>query len=890
MYIHGSFLNQRNEAVTVHIVTGGDRSKTIEIGGNDDLVSFTDDPVEITSEVNDTFDHLLKTQASIKLYTRIFLGELFCASSYDAVVNIYRGDECIFAGFVEPQTYSQGFNESLDEIEINCIDVLTALEDSRYRNVGAASVSYESVKASAAIKPFDQLLTGIIGDACSGIDLNGESTARIFYDCSKSMSNIAFPETIFARLGVSEQLFFGDDEDNVWTQSEVIEEMLRYLDLHIIQQGFDFYIFSWSSLCAGEPITWHSLSGTETKTEAPATIDITVDKVIGTDTQMSIGQVYNQMLLTCEVENVESIVESPLDSDSLASPYTNRQKYLTEISSDGEGIRAMNAFALMVWGQNEYVDYENAVVTDWYIQVRSNPQWSFPDSTTGADLIETYCTDNSNQQRLPNALAQKPGAAIISIGSVVDKVADRSDNSPVSKIDMSDYLVVSVNGNGKDKLAETYPKEADIKAAIPSAVYRGGITGGAFSPADYETTNYIVLSGSIILNPRMEVSADFTDLVSSKTALEMQTHIKQLVPSRDNADGRFYTHKYWKAETPMSVPQFDSNTQSGLVPFTGTGPEEYEFKYSAIGDGDDHVSKVAALACMLVIGDKCVVETGTQGRISDFTWKPYKRREDCASDDEYYQQSFTIGFDPKIGDKLIGTEFNMQNNIDFSLGIDAEGIAIPIRKNDKVSGQVSFMILGPVNTVWGDVSRRHPTFFRHTKWSETSVPLLAHVSSIFVKDFDINIYSDNGLINNFDDSDLVYMSDTDESFINRKDDITFKIHSALTADERRRLGVSDSVCLSTPVDTVTGGAVTSIYSVAKETQAKPEQLYVDSYYNEYHQPRVVLTQCFEDRADVVGLFNRYRHPAMPDKIFFVQSLERNLIEGSATLTLKEIWN
>ena len=78
--------------------------------------------------------------------------------------------------------------------------------------------------------------------------------------------------------------------------------------------------------------------------------------------------------------------------------------------------------------------------------------------------------------------------------------------------------------------------------------------------------------------------------------------------------------------------------------------------------------------------------------------------------------------------------------------------------------------------------------------------------------------------------------------------------------------------------------------MAKETQAKPEQLYVDSYYNEYHQPRVILTQCFEDRADVVGLFNRYRHPAMPDKIFFVQSLDRNLIEGSATLTLKEIWN
>ena len=887
MYLYGDFTDQKGRTVTVHIVTAGDRSRVIEIGNEADGVFFAADPIDINSAVNDTFDHLLRLQASIRLQLRGFTPELFCASCLDAVVNIYREDECLFAGFVEPMTFSQSFNEYLDEIEVNCVDTLTALQYSKYKDIGASGISYEQIKASAELVTFAGLFKDIIGDVSSGIDLVGGHTRHVYYDGSKSINNIAYPRDLFNRLAISEQLFLGDDEDSVWQNDIVIEEMLRYLDLHIIQCGFDYYIFSWSSIRNGGSVQWYDLLGEMVTGIEGETIDISLDNVVGTNTNISIGEVYNQLRLTCETESVESIIESPLDSDLLSSPYTNRQKYLTELSSDGEGIRAMNAFAQMVWGQNANVEYENAVVTDWYIQVKSNVGWQFPANGDGDDLVSVYCPGNRNQQNLPNALAKSPGAAIISIGSVVDKVGDRSDNSPVSKIDMTDYFVISVNGNGKDKQAEAYPNEKSIKSAIPMAVYNSGFTGGAFSPSDDDTINYIVLSGSIILNPRMETSADFVDLVSATTALEMQTRIKQLVPSRDNKDGRFYTQKYWKAEMPLSEPQLDKATKKGFVPFTDKGPQEYKFKYSAIGDGGDHVSKVAVIACMLVIGDKCVVENGTDGKVSDFTWVKYKSREECADDDEYYRQCFTIGFDPKIDDYLIGTEFAIQNNIDFTLGIDAEGIAIPVRKGDKISGPVRFMILGPVNTIWDDVTRRHPTFFRHTKWSATSIPLLAHVSNIFIKDFNINIYSDNGRINNFGDCDLVYLSDTVETFVNRKDDITFKIHSALTTDERRKFGVSDSVNLSTPVDTIPGDAVTSVYLVETQTQAKPEQIYVDSYYNEYHKPRLILSQQLEDIEGIVGIFNHYRHPAL-DKTFFVQSIDRNLIEGSATITLKEI--
>lgn len=494
---------------------------------------------------------------------------------------------------------------------------------------------------------------------------------------------------------------------------------------------------------------------------------------------------------------------------------------------------------------------------------------------------------------MPNALAKQAGAAIIAFGKV-EKKTDGKDNSLTSKVEMTNYLVVSVNGNGDDKEATTYPNETSLKAGIPRAVYNGSMTGGVFSPTDEGTTNYIVLSGKLVLNPVMKMTDSFKAIRNylggywSGIFSGIRKWWHMTVPSRNNGDGRYYTIQWWKAETPNVEPVWDDATDYSFVPFTDTGPQEYEFKYSAIGDGSDHISKVSVLACMLIIGDKCVVEKGTQGQITDFEWRKYKPLEQCADEDEYYQQCFTIGFDPKIGDKLVGTKFDLQNNVSYELGIDAEGIAIPIKKSDRVSGKVKFLILGPVNVLWDVVTRRHKTWFRHTKWNSTTVPLMAHVSSIMVEQFEVKIYSDNGLVNNTGDNDLVYMSDTKESFVNVKDDIEFKINSALTSAECQALGVTDSVKMSTPMNTMTGEGLLSIYDYARGETAKPEQFYVDSYYQEYHAPRVQMVQKLVDvNSGIVGLFNHYRHPMM-NKTFFVQGISRNIEEGYAEMTLKEI--
>ena len=897
MYIHGSFLSQQSDTITVHIVTGNDRTQTIEIGTEKADVYFSEDPAEIENEVNDTFDVLLRNSAKIRLLCGNLITNLFSTSCRDAVVNIYKNDTCIFAGFIEPQTLSQPYNDRWDELELNCIDALSALQYSKYKNVGALGVIYAFVKAEASQRSFYDIATEILQGVTDGLDILGNQNIKFWYDGSKAVdAQTANRYQVFKQLSISDLLFLGDDESDVWQQDEVLEELLKYLNLHIVQDGFNFYIFSWESVKATpDKIIWHDIVANSTKTTAQQAVTIALANVADCDTTISIGDVYNQLLLTAKVEDIESVIESPLDDDLLVSPYINKQKYLTEYSSDGEGKTAYNAFNAMTHDQK--TTYGGGAITNWYLQVMRNKQWTFPmKGNRDIDIVDYFGSEGANQHALPDWLGQEPGAAIMALGSVKINTAN-DDNSPTSKVNMTNYLVVSVNGNGIDNDEnKTYPSVADIQKNIPYAVYNGNKAGGVFSPPDEETTNYIVLSGKVILNPIMRQTNTYTNLHNKEWKSGLPIEIKeneiyvwhQTVPSRNNDDGRYYTRQYWKAETPDKEVSWHEGADSGFYPYTGEGPEEYEFKYSAIGDSTDTISKVAVLACMLIIGDKCVVETGTDGQTTDFVWQKYKERSECQSDDEYYQQCFTIGFDPKIGDKLVGTEFSIQNNIDYKMGIDAEGIAIPITKGDKISGQVKFMILGPVNATWDVITRRHPTFFRHTKWSSSSVPLLAHVSSILIKSFEVKVYSDNGLISNGnDDNDIIYMSDTKETFVNKKDDLEFKINSALTATECAQLGVSNTVKLSTPLNISTGDGVLEVYNRNGNVKAKPEQIYVDNYYTEYHKPRIVMEQKLRDIDNVVSLFNHYRHEAL-NKEFFVQGIGRNLIEGRADLTLKEI--
>ena len=566
MYLFGSFLNQAGQEIRVTILTNNKRAPRVEIGSEESGIYFTTDPIEIRSSVNDLADPLLRCGASIRLQTRSFIPELFCPSALNAVVNIFRDGECVFAGYLEPQTYDQDFNSLLDDLEVNCIDALSALQYSKYRNAGTPGHPYAAIKSSADQVSFRTIIDNTLATTIGSLNIDGAAKPCVYYDGSRALDGFTDPYSMLDDISASELVFLGDDEDDVRTQEEALEAVMKYLNLHIVQRGMDFYIFSWERIKQGSKITWKAGANGETVEESPRIIAISTPLAADCGTTISIDEVFNQVKLRCNIETVENVIESPLDSSSVSSPFSNRQKYVTEYAADGNGKTSYEVFAGMIKGEEPI--YDGATIRDWYVQVQDNPGWEFRMSNmsqTNMEDVTRYFEGNANQQDLPNDLAMYQGAALLSLGKVEHKL-DGKDNSPISKVDMTDFLVVSVNGNGIDGTG-MYPTESALKASCPRAVYKGTVSGGIFSPSNSSTTNYIVISGKMVLNPLMYMTAPYSTLYSAGLP-ESNAYWHTTVPSRTNSDGRYYTRKYYKASNPNAVPQWQYNTPEGLIPFS----------------------------------------------------------------------------------------------------------------------------------------------------------------------------------------------------------------------------------------------------------------------------------------------------------------------------------
>lgn len=900
MLFSGTFYNDQNDAITVVILTKGDNTKQVEIGNEKDGIFFTDDPVEITSQVNDTFDHLLCYQASVRLLCKNFVPDFFCSSCRDAVVNILRNEECIFAGYIEPQAFSQGYNEDYDEVELTCIDCLSALSYSNYRNVGAAAVLYDALKGKAAQRTFYDIIAEILNDVGEAANYVGGGAFEIWYDGSKALSDETGEEVynIFRNISINELLFFGDEEDDMWTQEDVLNEILKYLNLHIVQEGTDFYIFSWESIRNRSYVDFYTIDNGIVRNIQIPTLLVGKDiEVADCDTKISIGETYNELLLTDNVTEVDDMIESPLDDESLVAA-GNFQKYMTEYIAEGEGKTAYNSMKAMTTGGK--TDWQDASQVDWFCWPKAVTNWKFYGIENGerVDMYEKYPANGIRQQDiLDKGLTAGIGACVCAFGKIERKNGGNT-SSLVTSVSMDNYLIISTMGRSG------YPSEEDILASCPVAEYTGNKSGGTFSPTDSDTINYIVISGKMVLNPVMNVTDVF-----GRMSLEVSwnsSYWHETVPSRNNKDGRYYTRKYWYSEQWNEEPvgygeANNADSAHSFYPYTGTGPQEHEYKYSAVGTATDTIKRVGLISCMLIIGDKCVVECnkgdknavgGTsqgEGDTDDFVWKRYKERSECVTDDEYYAQSFTIGIDPKLKDKIIGTEFEIRKNAPYTKGITAEGTAIPIRMSDHVSGSVQFKILGPVNAEWNEVTRRHPSFWRHTKWSQDSHLLLQEINSIMLKEFKVEVISDNGKIGAVsDEKDIVYKSDTGESFVNRKDDLEFRITTALTSKECKALDVNNAVKLSSPQNEKDKNALTSIYDRNQNLADKPEKLYVDAYWKEWHEPRVVMTQNVIEPKKGLSFASIFSVPVI-GKRFYVQGIDRNLAEGTAVVTMRELF-
>ena len=856
MILTGTFNTYDNK--NTYTVTIGDTGVTTTIsdptediyGENkpDLIVMFDPDPVIINADRQDLTKRIIISQATINLVSNQNMTDyLFAYTNRSIPVTISNGSNVCFFGYVDPLQFNQGYAYTWEPVQVTATDPLGALEQ---LNVG----DLKDIDANTTITSWGLMMA--IFNAAGITSVN---------DTINPTVKSAMQET-----NIKLSIFFGESEDDYMNLYDTLTEICKY---------FNLYVAYYNNAA--------NISCTINESSVAHNIESFKDAAADSSTSISVDDTYSQVTITAEIDPVEDIVVGYDNDDYLHSQYNHMDKYMTEYISEGEGRTAYDAFFdLITKGET---DYDKGYCIDNFCWVKKNNVWDF-----GSD---SYITQGYTDQRdVLSYLKNNSGkGAIIAFGR--GNKLDKKDNSPTASVPLTNYLVISVNGTYDNSDAGGTSMEGMIEGANPVCTYKG-LSASILSPSDPTVINYIVISGNILLNPLQPLSGPKWDSEADKLTNTIQDCIDarenkswpetpvwhHTVPISENEDGAYYQQAWHKG---VGIQGFLDNNKN----------QRFEYKYDSPGSSVDTITKLPILACELKVGNKYCVELLNEGQegVGKFEWLT---EEECNS--KGIPPVFTIGINPATNDKIVGQSFSIQNNVNYMLGIEKSGTAIPIKASDKLAGEISFKILGPYNTVWNEISKHtHHSwiFFKKTNWTSTQYYILQYIQSIMISNFKIETVSDNGLINEKAtnaDNDLVYASDMNPSYIEKLEE-DLKICTPLTLEECKKYGVKYQISNSYIYKTDNS----PFYGfTAGDSFTKPEACLVDYYYKEYCTPAKMITTALKASSLPNGLngtglnyemMKGYITGVYPgdSSPYRIMSYETSLKDKTTQLTLRE---
>ena len=786
--------------------------------------------------------------------------------------------------------------------------------------------------------------------------------------------------SIWQGLGVDIKVWMGDEYDDMIANDEVLNDIMQYFNLHIIQIGYDFYIFDWESIKSNNNISWCGLTS---QAKHPVKKTITVEDYKSSGTNISMAEVYNQLKATCTIDKFDEVISSPFEDDDLYSKYYRPQLYMREHVVEGTLRYPANEFARIILNKNyvpqgsEWAEsIKDSYFVEWWMQVMQNDKWSFKlNGVDNYNSTNVYADANGvyyDQWKLLDYIQRTPFASGIIKWGHGDKRNWKNWTQVENITNLDTYIVIGVHGNG---LNEHYnyatggsgthpgggfipimdgtptPTTSDLQNANMSIEYHDS-TEIDYSPTDDDTTNYLIFSGNFVLQPFIQKTGsnykwfdptkkvmitdgsgvyerliNYDHLFKAREDLNtfencyntlynlppigpMDTnndswdqkgydylyHNKKYVGSKDNDEGRYYQQLYYGQQYSGVTPDVDYSAnqirnKNLLSPPVDYGDLFKLYKYD-LGKKSyykqDVIDYVPVFECELKIGNKYWVEF-EDGDIVKTEWREAGNLPTYVDDVTGLvttKSTFALGFNPKGDEYIIGDEHEFLNNINTSMGLTGKGTGIPIKKSDEISGDITFKIVGLVNTYWDNGIRRHPTWFRPETLSTNNVPILSHVRSVLIKNFDVKFESDNGGYTVTDDKDLVYVSAETNLYVNKKDDIEFRINTALTSEEAYRAGTTTTINKNN-IMSIDGSRILNFTNKITNEIGKGEQHYIDSYYREYNQPKLIIETDVKIDDDI-NEFNKYVFNYFNGKSFFPMRIDYNLYDDSVHLVVKEI--
>ena len=287
----GEFTNCDGEDIEVLIITKNDDSttKTITLSG---------EPVEISSKESDSiFEPVKGCECIIKLLSRSYYFDMYSPTTTGVKVEVTnkKTGKTLFKGFVTPNIYDQDF-VGLDEIEINCISSLSALEYMKYP------------KDNLEIKTFYEIISMV---------LNKVNINQFYFPATLHLTETR--DDMITKISLSELNFIDDDDEkSPWTLKEAIEELCRYLGITMTMINGDVWFIDYDYISKHSNVSYY-LYNTDNENYTLQNISseliLNKDNFRNADMTLSLDQTFGEINVSANSYPVEEIIPDGVFDD-----------------------------------------------------------------------------------------------------------------------------------------------------------------------------------------------------------------------------------------------------------------------------------------------------------------------------------------------------------------------------------------------------------------------------------------------------------------------------------------------------------------------------------------------------------------------------------------------
>lgn len=268
------FTNVDGEALTVQI---------LEDGGTGSPVELTGGTPPFIVDVNDEDFLYTPTRfsgATLKLVGSDYLQKLFSTQYQKFKVNLVKAGSVIWTGFITPELYSQDYDNSLFELEIECISALSTLEYIDFKQEGATVSLLGIIKKCITESKGDFRAVYIPNVYTSSLDGITVSTAN-----------------------------FIDEDGKAMTLKECLEEVCKFLNWTVTEYDGCIYFIDMDYIKASKTSYTNIL--TSTTTTLSSTINLRDIPSKGNSNLLSILGGYNKAIVIDSDYEVDSDILYP---------------------------------------------------------------------------------------------------------------------------------------------------------------------------------------------------------------------------------------------------------------------------------------------------------------------------------------------------------------------------------------------------------------------------------------------------------------------------------------------------------------------------------------------------------------------------------------------------